>query len=78
MPGHVAGLITAEVQAAQVDEVEVARRDVHWISGSGLGRKRIRLNQKKNPAHLVGRSMHARPRVMEEVALFWVHWCSRC
>ena len=57
-PGHVAGLITAEVLADRVD----ARRDIHWISGSGPGRKRIRLNRKK-PAHLVGRSMHARPRV---------------
>ena len=37
VPGHVAGLVAAEVQAAQVDEVEVARRDVHW----GPGRKRI-------------------------------------
>ena len=61
VPGHVAGLIAAEVQAAQVDE-EVARRDIHWIRGSGPGRKRIRLNR-KTPAHLVGQSMHSRARV---------------
>ena len=46
VPGHVAGLIAAEVQAAPVGEVEVAGRDIHWICGSGLGRKRIRLNRK--------------------------------
>ena len=34
VPGHVAWLITAEVQFAQVDEVEVA----HRVSGSGPGR----------------------------------------
>ena len=39
VPGHVAGLIAAEVQVAQVDEVEVARREIHWVSGSGPGRK---------------------------------------
>ena len=31
--------------------VEDARREVHWVSGSGPGRKRIRLNRKP-PAHL--------------------------
>ena len=49
VPGHVAGLIVAEVQVAQVDEVEVARREIYW--NSGYGRKRIRLNR-KTPAHL--------------------------
>ena len=66
VPGHVAGLITAEVQAAQIDEVEVARRNIHWISGSGPGRKRIRLNR-KTPAHLVGLPMHSRPRVWKRL-----------
>ena len=28
-------LIAAEVQVAQVDEVDVASREVHWVSGSG-------------------------------------------
>ena len=46
VPGHVARLIAAEGQAAPVGEVEVAGRDIHWICGSGLGRKRIRLNRK--------------------------------
>ena len=48
VPGHVAGLIAAEVQVAQVDEVQVARRDIHWISGCGPGRKRIRLTKKQH------------------------------
>ena len=66
VPGHVAGLFIAEVQAAQVDEVEVARRDIHWCSASGLCRKRIRLNR-KTPAHFVGLSLHARPRVWKRL-----------
>ena len=66
VPGHVAGLIAAEIQVAQVDEVEVASREVHWVSGSGRGRKRIRSNR-KTPAHLVGLSIHARPRVWKRL-----------
>ena len=49
VPGHVAGLITAEVQAAPDGGVEVAGRDVHWVSGPGQGWKWIRLNR-KNPS----------------------------
>ena len=45
--GHVAGLVAVEVQVALVRDIEVARRDIHWVSGSGPGRKRIRLNRKK-------------------------------
>ena len=59
-------LVAAEVQAARVDEVEVAGRDIHWVGGSGPGRKGIRLHG-KNPAHLVGLSMHARPRVWKRL-----------
>ena len=47
VPGHVAGLIAAEVQAAPVSEAEVARRCVEFVGVSGLGRKRFRLNRKK-------------------------------
>ena len=46
------GLVTAEVQAAQADEVEVARRDILWVTGSGLRRKRVRVNR-KTLGHLV-------------------------
>ena len=66
VPGHVAGLIAADVQASQVDEVEVAWREIHWVSGSCPGRKRIQLNR-KTPAHLVGLSMHVRPRVWKRL-----------
>ena len=31
VPGHVAGLFAADVQAARVDEVEVAGRDIHLV-----------------------------------------------
>ena len=43
--------------------VEDARSEVHWVSGSGPGRKRIRLNR-KTPAHLAGLGVHSRSRVM--------------
>ena len=65
-PGHVAGLIAAEVQVAQVDEVEVARREIHWISGSGLGRKRFPLNR-KTPAHLAGLVIQSRSHVWKRL-----------
>ena len=41
-------------------------REVHWVSGSGPGRKRIRLNRKQ-PAHLVGSVVQSRPRVWKRV-----------
>ena len=41
-------------------------RDVRWVSGSGPGRKRIRLHR-KTPAHLVGSLMHSRPRVWKRL-----------
>ena len=66
VPGHDVGLVTAEIQAAQVDEAEVVGRGILWVRGSGPGRKRIRLNR-KNPAHLVGQSLHARPRVWKRL-----------
>ena len=40
---------------------------VHWLGGSGPGRKRIRLNRKIS-AHLVGRSVvQSRPRVWKRL-----------
>ena len=60
-PGHVAGLVAADL-AARDSEAEVAKRSVHFVSVSGPDRKRIRLNR-KSPAHLVGLNMHVR------------HWC---
>ena len=69
VPGHVAGLITVEVQAAQVGEAEVARRGVNFVGASGFGRKRFRLDR-KTLAHLVGQRIHARPRVWKRLHCF--------
>ena len=60
VPGHVAGLVTV-ADVAEVGE------GVSWVSGSGPGRKRIRLNRKTS-AHLAGISgTHSRPRVWKRL-----------
>ena len=46
-----------------VDEVD---RGVSWVTGSGPGRKRIRLIR-KTPAHLVGYLTHSRPKVWKRL-----------
>ena len=57
--GHVSGLLTVHDRAA-VGAVEVVS------CGSGSRRKRFRLNR-KTPAHLVGHSVHSRPRVLKRL-----------
>ena len=47
VPGCVADLVTASVGAVREEFVDGADQEVHWVSGSGPGRKRIRLNRKK-------------------------------
>ena len=37
--GQVAGLVTADLGVVEGDGVEDPRREVHWVSGSQLGRK---------------------------------------
>ena len=69
VPGHVAGLITDDVRAAQVGEAAVVRRGVDFVGAFGFGRKRFRLNR-KTPAHLVGHCVHARPRVWKRLHCF--------
>ena len=64
--GHVASLVCADLGVSEGDGVEDARREVHWVSGSGLGRKRIRLNR-KNPAHLAGLGAQSWPRVWKRL-----------
>ena len=66
VPGHVAGLVTA--RSGVVPEVLARGEDhgVHWVRGSGPGRKRIRLNRKP-PAHLAGYSVQSRPRVWKRL-----------
>ena len=66
VPGHVVGLVTAHVGAVWEAVVGGASREVHWVSGSGPGRKRIRLNR-KTPAHLAGSTTHSRPRVWKRL-----------
>ena len=66
VPGHVAGLITDGVRAAQIGEAAVVSRNVDFVGASGFGRKRFRLNR-KTPAHLVGHCVHARPRVWKRL-----------
>ena len=39
--GHVASLVTADLWVAESGGAEDACREVHWLSGSGPGRKRI-------------------------------------
>ena len=57
--GHVARLVAIYCEAA-------GGSGVRWVSGSGPGRKRIRLNR-KTPPHLVGLLMHSRPRVWKRL-----------
>ena len=53
-------------EAAIGNGSEVPGLGVHWVSGSGLGWKRIRLNR-KTPAHLAGFMIHFRPRVWKRL-----------
>ena len=54
--GHVVDLVT-DAGAGQ---------EVHWVSGSGRRRKRIRLNR-KTPAHFAGLMVHSQPRVWKRL-----------
>ena len=65
--GHVARLVSIYCEAAGGRGDEVSRSGVRWVSGSGPGRKRIRLNR-KTPAHLVGSLLHFSSTCLEEVA----------
>ena len=59
--GHVAGLVIAIFGVAGEAVVDCAAHEISWVSGSGPGRKRIRLNR-KTPAHLVVSMVQSRPR----------------
>ena len=60
--GQVARLVTGSVGAVQEVVADGACREVHWVSGSGPQRKRIRQNRKTR-AHLAGLVVQSRPRV---------------
>ena len=64
--GHVVDLVTAHVGAVRKATVDGAGQEVHWVGGSGPGRKRIRLNG-KTPAHLAGLMVQSRPRVWKRL-----------
>ena len=64
--GHVVDLVTASVGAVREVVADGGCREVLWGSGSGPGRKRIRLNR-KNPAHLAGFAVQSRPRVWKRL-----------
>ena len=62
------GLVTA-VAGVEGEVVDFAADEVSWVSGSGSGRKRIRLNR-KTPAHLVVSRVQSRPRVWKRLRHF--------
>ena len=66
VPGSVVHLVAAYSDACYRAAVDEVGRDVHWVSGSRSGRKRIRLNR-KTPAHLAGYMSHSRPRVWKRL-----------
>ena len=66
VPGSVGNLVAAYSDAGGRAAVDEVGRDVFWVSGSGPGRKRIRLNR-KTPAHLVENMFHSRPRVWKRL-----------
>ena len=64
--GSVGDLVAAYSDAGHMVAVEEVGRDVFWVSGSGPGRKRIRLIR-KTPAHLAGYVTHSRPKVWKRL-----------
>ena len=68
--GGVVDLVAAGSRVVLEAVADGACREVHWVSGSGPGRKRIRLNRKL-PAHLAGLVVQSRPRVMRRGCVMW-------
>ena len=62
----VVDLVAAGSRVVQEVAADGACRKVRWVSGSGPGRKRIRLNR-KTPAHLVWSMVQSRPRVWKRL-----------
>ena len=65
--GHVARFIAVHCEDAGGRGDEVPDLGVHWVSRSGPGRKRIRLNR-KTPAHLMGCIGSFSSTCLEEIA----------
>ena len=70
--GSVRSLVAAYSDAGGRAAVDEVGRDVFWVSGSGPGRKRIRLIR-KTPAHLVGYVTHSRPKVWKRLRHVGLH-----
>ena len=64
--GHVPDLVTAVAGVGGEAVVDCAADEVSWVSGSGPGRKRNRLNR-KTPAHLVVSMVQSRPRIWKRL-----------
>ena len=72
--GHVVDLVAAGVGAVREVLVDGAGLEVHWVSGSGPGRKRIRLNRKFScTPRRVYDSISSTG--LEEVASCGAFWC---
>ena len=66
VPGYVVTLAAAYDGAGLRAPVDEVGQGVHWVSGSGSRRKRIRLNR-KTPAHLAGFMVQSRPCVWKRL-----------
>ena len=64
--GHVVDLVTLGADIGLEAVADGAFQAVHWVSGSGPGRKRIRLNR-KTPARLAGFVVQSRPKVWKRL-----------
>ena len=64
--GRVVDLVTAGFGAVREVIADGVYQEVHWVSGPGPERKRIRLNR-KTPAHLAGLVVQSRPRVWKRL-----------
>ena len=62
VPGHAASLVITGGEVPATLGIEASSCRVLRFSGSGMVKKRIRLNR-KTPAHLAGYMIHSRPRV---------------
>ena len=73
--GSVRSLVAAYSDGGHLVGVDEVGRDVCWVSGSGPGRKRIRLIR-KTPAHLAGYVTHSRPKVWKRLRHVGFHCIS--
>ena len=67
VPGRVVDLVAAYSDACPKASVDEVGREFHWVSGSGSGRKRTRLNRKNSctPRWVL---IHSRPRVWKRLS----------